>query len=84
MRERATEDEVVRSEVDLSSLDANAYAEQARPEIVRGCHRCGVTAEDIERGAIVVSPSGLAHFGQDGGDTGCGIDATGDRWWWPL
>jgi hypothetical protein len=70
--------------VDLSSLDANAYAEQARPVIRRGCKRCGVKDEDIRRGAIIVSPSGLAHFGEDNGDTSCGIDATGNNWWWPL
>lgn len=65
-------------------LDANAYAEQARPRILRGCRRCGVTAADIRGGAIIVSPSGLAHFGTDYGDTACGLSATGPAWWWPL
>ena len=33
---------------------------------------------------LVVSPNGLAH--QEGyyGNTVCGKDATGDKWWWPL
>lgn len=72
------------SEVDLSQLDANAYKPWARPLIRRGCEHCRVTDEDIRRGAIIVSPSGLAHFGEANGDTACGVDATGRNWWWPL
>lgn len=65
-------------------LDANAYAEQARPVVKRGCKRCGVTDRHIENGVFIVSPTGIAHFGEDDGDTSCGIDATGNGWWWPL
>jgi len=65
-------------------LDVNAYAEQARPEIKRGCLHCGVTPANIEIGNVIVSPQGLAHFGMDDGNTYCGVDATGPHWWWPL
>lgn len=32
----------------------------------------------------VVSPRGFGHRGESGGDTWCGIDATGEKWWWRL
>lgn len=34
--------------------------------------------------SFVLSPQGVMHVGMDGGKTACGLDATGDRWWWPL
>ena len=52
-------------------------------EIVRRCRRC----EKYLRwapGYGVISPRGIEHVGCDGGMTGCGLDATGDGWWWPL
>lgn len=67
--------------VDLTQLDANAYEERARPEIKRACKRC---KPDLDRGAFIVSPRGLAHHGTDDGWTMCGHDATGRDWWWPL
>jgi hypothetical protein len=42
----------------------------------------------LERGALeafeVVSVTGIAHIGADYGTTNCGIDATGEDWWWPV
>lgn len=55
-----------------------------RPDINSGCFRCGVTNASIDNNRVVVSPTGKAHYGRDYGDTECGIDATGDGWWWPL
>ena len=54
------------------------------PQVRRGCQLCGVTTQDIASCYVVVSPSGLAHHGEDFGVTQCGKDATGDGWWWPL
>lgn len=55
------------------------------PEIKAGCLRCGVTREQIDHGYVIVSPRGTAHHGCDGdGNTDCGLDATGPKWWWPL
>lgn len=54
-----------------------------RPTVTRGCSRCGVTDEDVRARLVIVSPTGLAHFGEDDGDTSCGIRATSDGWWWP-
>ena len=62
-------------------LDANAYEERARPEVKRACKRC---KPDLEQGAYIVSPTGIAHHGNEYGETECGIDATGPNWWWPL
>lgn len=53
-------------------------------KVVGGCLRCGVTPADIEAVSVVVSPTGKAHYGGHYGITTCGIDATGDGWWWPL
>lgn len=50
--------------------------------VVRDCVVCLSAAESY--GCGIVSPSGLAHIGVDGGYTLCGKDATGDDWWWPL
>jgi hypothetical protein len=63
-----------------------------QPEILRRCVRClrAVTLPNgkLERGAdeafTVISPSGIAHIGEDYGATACGIDATGETWWWRL
>ncbi len=57
--------------------------EYPRPDLEGLCQRCCVTREDADRNAVIVSPSGMAHYG-DGGSTECGHDATGDNWWWPL
>jgi len=54
------------------------------PEIKGMCSRCGVTEADVYRVAVVVSPNRIAHFGTNCGDTACGVDATGSKWWWPL
>ena len=51
-----------------------------QPKIKGYCRRCRGARHAFQ----VVSPSGLAHIGEDFGTTACGIDATGDRWWWPL
>jgi hypothetical protein len=56
-----------------------------RPTIKRLCQRCRpkIYPGDAAANMVIVSPLGTAHWG-DGGDTQCGRDATGDRWWWPL
>lgn len=58
--------------------------EVPRPPIKRACGRCDVRSGAIDDNLVIVSPRGIAHFGEDYGDTSCGIDATGDGWWWPL
>jgi len=55
-----------------------------RPPVRKMCRRCGVQQDLVERVTVIVSPAGTAHFGTDGGNTDCGIDATGDKWWWPV
>jgi len=55
-----------------------------RPRVRQRCRRCQVTAKDVKYGIVVVSPTGFAHHGTDGGTTDCGHDATGRDWWWPL
>lgn len=59
--------------------------ERGRPKIKNLCKRCRprIYYGDLSGNRLVVSPQGTAHWG-DGGDTACGIDATGGRWWWPL
>lgn len=54
------------------------------PPILKLCKRCGVTSADVGAVAVVVSPRRTAHLGSYDGQTDCGIDATGDKWWWPL
>jgi hypothetical protein len=61
----------------------SALDETPRPEVKSGCFVCGVEEADVRANLVVVSPTGKAHFG-NGGDTECGKDATGDKWWWPL
>lgn len=51
-------------------------------EVLRDCASCLRAGEHY--GCAVISPSGIAHIGCDGGNTLCGKDATGDAWWWPL
>ena len=64
-------------------MAASSGWEVPRPQVAGNCQRCGVSDADVEQNRVVVSPAGWAHFG-DGGDTSCGVDATGDNWWWPL
>lgn len=56
-------------------------------KVIGRCGRCQRTKVFIFdpnwRGAIV-SPRGVMHIGCDGGETACGLDATGPEWWWPL
>lgn len=58
-----------------------------RPEVVSYCARCKRSwyCED-ERDAGIVSPTGVAHWQHwfTNEHTACGIDATGDQWWWRL
>jgi hypothetical protein len=49
-------------------------------EVVGYCRRC-FRAEPDEIEVVIVSPDGMAHRGSDYGNTLCGIDATGARWW---
>ena len=54
--------------------------------VKRACARCAKSIEGrfFAYSPGVVSPSGIEHIGVTGGDTACGIDATGPGWWWPL
>lgn len=52
--------------------------------IRRGCKVCRVTQVSIASQQVVVSPAGIAHHGNDYGETNCGKDATGYGWWWPC
>lgn len=66
-------------------MSADPEAElRPMPTVVRLCSHCGVDESDLRFGWIVVSPRGTAHHGNDNGDTDCGLNATGDKWWWPL
>jgi hypothetical protein len=58
--------------------------ERPRPAIRAMCKVCGVTQRDVDENRVAVSPTGMAHFGQTGGGTACGKDATPTGWWWPL
>lgn len=54
-------------------------------EVVGFCKRCARTYLYLREDQWgIVSPSGVAHIGEDYGMTACGIDATGERWWWEL
>jgi hypothetical protein len=50
------------------------------------CQRCKATREVQWNGGDfhIVSPMGTAHWGAEHneGYTACGIDATGENWWW--
>ncbi len=56
------------------------------PTVRKFCARCGVDEQEFAEGdaEIIVSPRGTAHYGQNNGDTDCGLTATGENWWWPL
>lgn len=68
-------------------IDDGGSTRGERERLVRrACSRCwergstpaGVLGED----GLVVSPNGVAHQAGELGDTACGVDATGDDWWW--
>ena len=64
---------------------ASQCDERPMPRVARRCKRChNPTWKDVANGNVVVSPRGTAHHGQDDGETDCGIDATGPKWWWRL
>jgi hypothetical protein len=53
--------------------------------VVRPCKRCYPEQPRVsEIDVWLVSPRGVVHHGADYGMTACGIDATGERWWWRL
>jgi hypothetical protein len=58
-------------------------SERPKPPVRRGCIPCHKAAAKGWPGAVIVSPSGLAHVGLADGVTLCGKDATGAAWWWP-
>jgi hypothetical protein len=61
--------------------------ETPQPEIRSYCRRCARTwppTSDDGDEFFIVSPTGIAHVGEDYGMTACGIDATGETWWWRL
>lgn len=61
---------------------------ESRPPIKRWCGVC--IPYGRRRGwsdlFLLVSPSRTAHYQKvDGTEaTICGLDATGDKWWWPV
>lgn len=59
--------------------------ETPRPDVRGKCKRCNPHSDDVRQNRVIVSSAGTAHLG-DGyrGETKCGIEATGDAWWWPL
>lgn len=52
--------------------------------VTHGCQVCGVT--DLTEWAIIVSPSGVAHFQHEDGfeKMKCGANGAADGWWWPV
>lgn len=51
----------------------------SKTRLVTGyCQRCDTAGDDFE----IVAPTGTAHHSGDEGKTRCGIDATGNDWWW--
>ena len=46
------------------------------------CERTHVYIFDPKHMGTVVSPAGVLHVGAEYGLTACGVDATGDEWWW--
>ena len=59
-------------------------AEETMPKVRDGCCVCKVTPEDVKRGSVVVSPSGIAHHTNGWESTVCGHYAAGPGWWLPL
>ena len=57
--------------------------EPERKRMVLGlCGNCGRTSKEYE----LLSPAGTAHVQREYPDetyTLCGLDATGENWWWP-
>jgi len=58
----------------------NETGEERR--VVRDCKIC-LSVASCRSCCGVVSPTGIAHVSRTFGDTFCGHDATGERWWWP-
>lgn len=55
------------------------------PEVKGYCKRCRRDPYGRHDEAFaVVSPTGITHIGEEYGETACGIDATGENWWWRL
>lgn len=63
--------------------------------IRRLCRRCQASVDkwtlekmESKKDVDCVSPKGIGHAGglawHTDGQTACGIDATGDDWWWRL
>ena len=54
--------------------------------IYRRCKRCERHAATTTKHVFweVASPGGTEHLARTLGRTHCGIDATGDGWWWQL
>lgn len=46
------------------------------------CERTHFYVFDPKHMGTVVSPAGVMHVGAECGMTACGVDATGDEWWW--
>jgi hypothetical protein len=77
------------------SLGVVSFEETGAEREVRGfCERCQASVSQGNhtrrmsgwRDVQIVSPSGLAHAGHETHPerTACGLDATGQAWWWRL
>lgn len=60
---------------------AAAQGYLTRPEVLSLCKVCGVRPKHVVANMVIVSPTGRAHFGEEG-DSACGKSA--EWWWWPL
>ena len=47
-------------------------------QVVHGCKTCKADPEN----PMIVSVHGVAHESDGWGVTRCGVDATGEKWWW--
>ena len=69
------------------ALDYVSWAEEeGKPDLQvrRACNRCygsQVAVRELPH-IEIVSQYGTAHKEGENGKTDCGIDATGEHWWW--
>lgn len=73
----------------MKLLEVVVFEETGEERAILGfCKRCERTwegkSDPDHEFFTVVSQMGTAHTGIDYGMTGCGVDATGERWWWRL
>ena len=69
--------EVGLHELMLTAVCGNCFCRRPKPTV----------DEATWSGHVLVAPSGCLHrqsYKDDCTDTCCGLDATGQNWWWPL